>query len=1005
MLAQILAAIHRLEDLPRLLESLGYTADWSELAPGTFGAKTLSIVGRQGEFEWYGLERAGEPEARKAARALAARGIPGAVIALNPAARRIVVAAPDTTPLSISLDHPDPLSLGRLTRCAAQSGELPLAAGLRIGEALAGTGVDQRFFTAFRKMLSRVMESLPGRMPVADRHALALLQLTRILFLYFVEARGWLGRPRVIREEVDRCLARKRSLHRDLLNPLFFGTLNRPYEERSRLARRFGTVPFLNGGLFQPHPLERRWPVTLPSPLLRDAFDHLFERFHFTLTRETGEAIAPDMLGRVFEGVMEPGERHATGSYYTPGSLVDALVQDALAGWLQHRLGIPESDAFRRLAEPDRITRETIGTIRILDPAVGSGAFLLGALRRLAGAGPAGVRPAARLREILGSCLYGVDRNAAAVRLAELRLWLEVIGAEPADRPGNVSPLPNLDSLIRQGDSLVDPVRGVLLRSPREAAALGPLRRAAVTAAGRAKTAAIRALRCAEQQVAKAMFEEAIIVCERSIGDLLQAGRSPTLFGEPKGLSREERDQLSLLRHQRSSARGQLRELERAGVVPWFHYPVQFADVMQQGGFDLVIGNPPWVRAEALAPLDRRYLGERFQWFRSTRGNGGYGHLPDLSVAFLERALELAAPGGTVALLLPAKLATAGYAATMRRGITRSSTVLVAADLRNDPRSSFDATVYPLALIVRREEPPSSHRIRPTLGDMSGGTRGILQRDLGSAPWALVPDPVRESLTRLRAEFPLLGDRYAPQLGVKTGCNRAFLDPPDTIEPELIRFAIRGRDVSAFQVRPIRRLLWPCDERGRILETLPSMARAHIERFARSLRRRSDHRAGSDRLWTLFRTRPASARYRVIWPDLGRSLGAAPLVLERQASLIPLNTCYVLPVRDGATAIRLAAWLNSTWCRALAAAVADPASGGFRRFNASVVSSLPAPPALFGDRDLLELGKAGLAGRMTQEALDERAASLLGLTDLERHALASTVPGSAQPGRRDARAG
>jgi hypothetical protein len=1003
MLAETLAGIRSFEDLPRLATSLGYSADWSELAPGTFGASAVRVVGRQGEFEWYGLDTAGEPEARKAARALAARGIPAAVLALDEAARQLVVATSDTAPLHLALDHPEPLALGRLARCTARNGELALATGLRIAEALAGTGVDQRFFAAFRRMLSRVMECFPARMAPADRHALGLLQLTRILFLYFVEARGWLGPRRVLREEVDRCLSGGRSLHRDFLDPLFFGTLNRPYQQRSRLARRFGPVPFLNGGLFEPHPLERRWRVTLPTPLLRDAFDQLFERFHFTLTMPSGEAIAPDMLGRVFEGVMEPGERHLTGSYYTPGALVEAVVGDALAGWLQYRLGSSEDEAFRRLAEPDRLTRNILSRIRILDPAVGSGAFLLGALRFLAGPGQSGDR-AVRLRNILGRCLYGVDRNAAAVRLAELRLWLEVIAAEPADQPDQVAPLPNLDALIRQGDSLVDPVRGHRLHPPVGGASLESLRAAVVTAAGPAKRPAVRALRRAEQEVARSMLEGTVRDAEQSITELLELGRTPTLFGEKKGLTREEQALVAALRQRRAATRRQLRELNRAGAVPWFHYPVQFADVIQRGGFDLVIGNPPWVRAEALERDDRRYLIERFRWFRAGKVASGYGHLPDLSVAFLERALELTAPAGVVAFLLPAKLATSGYGTAVREGISRSYTVVVAADLRDDARSSFDATVYPMALIVRKEEPRASHGIRLQLGP-SVRSSGIAQCDLGAAPWALVSDPIRQTQSRLRAEFPNLGERHLPQLGVKTGCNQVFLDPPDTVEPTLLRPAIRGRDVLPFRVRSTRRLLWPCDENGNPLDALPPGAADYIERFAGKLRRRSDHRAASDPLWTLFRTRPASARYRVIWPDLGRQLAAAPLVGEQRSRMIPLNTCYVLPVRDGATAVRLAAWLNSTWCRALATIVADPASGGFRRFNAGVVASLPAPPALFGDGALLELGRAGMAGTLSQKALDERTAALLGLSDLERHALGSAAAGSAQPGRRDARAG
>jgi hypothetical protein len=145
--------------------------------------------------------------------------------------------------------HPTPSTWPGLQRCAARPDEAGLATALRLAEALAGRGIDDRFFAAFTTSLRSLIGGLPGRMPLPDRHALALLQLTRILFLYFVEAKGWLaGRPRFLREEVDRCLAARRSLHRDLLRPLFFGTLNRPYGERGALARRFGPVPSSTAG-------------------------------------------------------------------------------------------------------------------------------------------------------------------------------------------------------------------------------------------------------------------------------------------------------------------------------------------------------------------------------------------------------------------------------------------------------------------------------------------------------------------------------------------------------------------------------------------------------------------------------------------------------------------------------------------------------------------------------------------------------------------------------------
>src|SRR5207253_5768675 len=100
---------------------------------------------------------------------------------------------------------------------------------------------------------------LPAPRSRTERHTLALTALTRGLFLYFVQAKGWLdGDPRYLIHRFDEGLALRRSFHRHVFEPLCFGALNQPAGERSRSARALGSLPFLNGGLFEPTALERR---------------------------------------------------------------------------------------------------------------------------------------------------------------------------------------------------------------------------------------------------------------------------------------------------------------------------------------------------------------------------------------------------------------------------------------------------------------------------------------------------------------------------------------------------------------------------------------------------------------------------------------------------------------------------------------------------------------------------------------------------------------------------
>jgi hypothetical protein len=319
----------------------------------------------------------------------------------------------------------------------------------------------------------------------------------------------------------------------------------------------------------------------------------------------------------------------------------------------------------------------------------------------------------------------------------------------------------------------------------------------------------------------------------------------------------------------------------------------------------------------------------------------------------------------------------------------------VVADLTGVPDASFDATVYPLAIIATNAPPPADHQVRTRLVRQGGAS--VRQSELtGGSPWILTPG-LQEIIAELECSTAPLDATTACHLGVKTGLNRVFLNPPADLEPEVLRQAVRGRDLKAFHCGSHATLLWPHDDAGRPLGLLPPRAAAYLALFEADLRARRDYEAGP--IWTLFRTRAATARYRVVWPDVARQLSAVALTAGHDAERIPLNSCYIAPVRSASQAHALAAWLNSTWIRAVARVRAVPASGGFARFNAQVVGGLPLPDGALADPTLSRLGRAGHGGESVQDELDRITAQRLSLSPLAQRALRAAVDGASHDRR------
>ncbi len=869
--------------------------------------------------------------------------------------------------------------------------------------------LSRRFYRILEQRVRALGDSVVG-VNATDRAELALLYVSRLLFLSFLEAKGWLdGDHAFLAHHFDECMASGGGFHRRVLLPLFFGTLNTQFRHRAAVARKFGSIPFLNGGLFMKSALERQHDTARFSDAAFGAlFGELLGAYRFT-AREGQEqwsetAIDPEMLGRAFESLMVARERRVSGAFYTPQAMVTHVSDRALIVALSdHQLGEGEVRAALNgellASPPAELLRSRLRSFTLLDPACGSGAFLVHMLERLAdlhrAAGDTRSTAAIR-RDVLARAIHGVDVNPTAVWLCELRLWLSVVIESCETRMSAVPPLPNLDCNVRVGDTLsgeafVEPPS--LVGPP---AALVRLRDRYVRAAGPRKAPLRRALAREERRRALAVIDRQLIALADQRRERLLERRSADLFGERTRPSAEERGEMRASRLRAAALRRERRRIVNDGALP-FSFPSHFGAAHGRGGFDLVVGNPPWVRLHNIPSDARAALRARFAvyrdaaWESGARGAGasrGFSAQVDLASLFVERSLELARPQGCVALLLPAKLWRSLSGGGVRKLLSQGARLRAVEDWSDAP-SSFDAAVYPSIVIASRngdgDQKQVPRSLRSCRDDMltagvrrrslelewSGAPSSIrLLRDDPASPWLLLPPDVRRAFDRIVARGTPLSDSSMGRatLGVKCGCNDAFMvDALDEvgdamnvehrgrsgmIERSLLRPLLRGDAVVAWSIpRSRSAIVWTHAEPGVPLPVLPSGAAKWLAPWKRQLLGRSDLH-GSARWWTLFRTDGADhTRMRVVWSDFGRVPRAAILPVGDQT--VPLNSCYVVSCDDACDAFALTALLNGPLAAAWLNAIAEPARGGWHRYLAWTVSLLPLPRDWARARDIL----------------------------------------------------
>jgi hypothetical protein len=794
-----------------------------------------------------------------------------------------------------------------------------------------------------------------------------------------------------------------------VLQPLFFGTLNTRFSKRATRARAFGRIPFLNGGLFTRTALERRARgVSFSDDAISEIFERLLTSFRFSAREDSANwsetAVDPEILGKAFEALMAATERKTTGAFYTPQRLVEHVTESALVAALSP--GVARDILRELLAKgelPDAGERSRVlslvQALRVLDPACGSGAFLVHALERLAELrvrlGEIGSASAIRRRTLTAS-IFGVDINPMATWLCQLRLWLAILIDSIDPDPMKATPLPNLDRQIRVGDSLAggsfvigtDPTRGRRLAS---------LRNRYIRAIGPRKKTLSAQLDREERFEALAAIARTLAHFRGERREALLAARTRDLFGERPAASGVTLERLRVLKAAQRSAEDRSRRLKAGAALP-FAFDIHFADVASAGGFDVVVGNPPWVRIHNVTPAARRSLHREFATLR----NGGWregaalagsGHAfasqVDLAALFVERSISLLHDSGSLALLLPAKLWGSLSGGGVRE-LIRAKLDIVALEDMTESRSGFDAAVYPSLLVGRRRlarEPlPKSIFAAAVFRNGSAvqwelEARRLALDETPGSPWLLLPDDVRLAFDRVTvAGVPFAHSRFGrPLLGVKTGCNAAYVirelsrhngtvsvvagERTGSLEADVVRPVIRGETATAWRLaQNAERILFTHGRTGAPLHKLPPHSADWLKAWRSDLEARTDCR-GSAAWWSLYRTEGADpAQPRVVWGDFGKTPRA--LVLEAGDDAVPINSCYVARCPTREDALALAALLNGPLVAAWLNSIAEPARGGYRRYLAWTVALLPLPEDWPRARDeLYPLAEQAISGK------------------------------------------
>ena len=625
----------------------------------------------------------------------------------------------------------------------------------------------------------------------------------RLVFLQFLQKKGWLGVPvnkewgsgdsEFIQTLFAECKDKDHFIDHELES--LFNDLNN--EERKELTKY--RTPYLNGGLFERDASdETEFP--LPAKYMQSLLN-FFASYNFTIDENDPDdaevGVDPEMLGRIFENLLE--DNKDKGAFYTPKEIVSYMCRESLIAYLQTDIedeatkeAIRQFVTTHQLQEhlPDNIDQR-LKDVKICDPAIGSGAFPMGLLKELfqcrtALEGITQSKAAEIKKHIIQQNIYGVDIEKGAVDIARLRFWLSLIVDEETPQA-----LPNLDFKIMQGNSLLENYEGVDLSEIMQ------------SGSGEGQLLFVD-----EFGLNKALVQEHIWHYY-DVTDHAEKERLSYLIDEAIK---------NIIIANNPSIKSKIQNIHIRNNQDFFLWHLFFAEVFDKGGFDVVIGNPPYVSAPA--QIANPILAKQRERIVKCKKYETLNEKWDLYVPFMELGMKLLAPNGAFAMIVPYPLTNQKYGKKLRKFICEKKRMIEIADV-SEIKVFDSATVSNCIPFIINSTPNNDIRISHAdkqlniKVDYNKPTEDIIQ-DEKSFVWNLTQE------TRKGCRFPsmhVLGDFCYLSVGMVLNADEKTAKGEFT-KDELIseykdtthsREYIEAKDIDKFVVKHVRYLEWNTD--------------------------------------------------------------------------------------------------------------------------------------------------------------------------------------------------